>query len=130
MWQMNGNQVTLNQSVGTMGTSWDVAGVEDFNGDGKSDILWHNDNGSLVMWQMNGTQIVKNQTVGSVTTDWHVADTGDYNNDGFADIAWQQRQRRRRDVAGAGHAGPGKRRYQHGRRRLASGVNRHRAKPA
>ena len=29
----------------------------DFNGDGKSDILWQNDNGLPAIWLMDGTNI-------------------------------------------------------------------------
>src|SRR5262249_14005190 len=58
---------------------------EDFNGDGMSDILWRNDNGSVAMWQMNGTQVASNQAVGTIGTAWHVAGTDDFNGDGKAD---------------------------------------------
>ena len=38
---------------GQVDASWHIAATGDFNGDGKSDILWHNDNGSYVTWDMN-----------------------------------------------------------------------------
>ena len=28
--------------------------TSDFNGDGKSDILWQNDNGQVAIWELNG----------------------------------------------------------------------------
>ena len=62
-WTMNGAQIASAQSVTLGGTpvapdaSWNVAGIGDFNGDGKSDVLWQNTNGSLIDWTMNGSQI-------------------------------------------------------------------------
>jgi hypothetical protein len=42
-------------------------------GYGNSDILWHNDKGSVAMWQTNGSQITLNQAVGTVDASWHFA---------------------------------------------------------
>ena len=68
-WTMNGSQITSSQTVTLQGTAvtpdarWSVAGIGDFNGDGKSDILWRNTNGSLIDWTMNGPQIANAQQV-------------------------------------------------------------------
>ena len=44
---MNGMTVLSAGSVGTNpGASWQVKGSADFNNDGKSDILWQNDDGT------------------------------------------------------------------------------------
>jgi hypothetical protein len=86
MWEMNGTQIALNQTFGTIGAGWHIAGVNDFNGDARSDILWQNDNGSLAMWQMNGTQITLNKIFGTVGTGWEIAATDDFNGDHKADI--------------------------------------------
>ncbi len=34
--------------------NWSIAGVGDFNGDGKSDILWRHTSGVNYVWYMNG----------------------------------------------------------------------------
>ena len=39
------------------GPTWHVAAAADFNGDGKSDILWQNDSGLPAIWTMDGTTI-------------------------------------------------------------------------
>ncbi len=38
---------------------WTIQGVGDFNGDGKSDILWRHASGDISIWFMNGTSLVK-----------------------------------------------------------------------
>jgi Ca2+-binding RTX toxin-like protein len=57
----------------------------DFNGDGKSDILWRNTDGSIAQWQMNGTTVTP-KAVGSLTDDWTIAGSADFNGDGKADM--------------------------------------------
>jgi Ca2+-binding RTX toxin-like protein len=73
-------------------TNWNVIDAHgDYNGDGKSDILWRNsDDGMVALWQMNGTQIGAGAVLSTVPTDWNVIDAhGDYNGDGKSDILWR-----------------------------------------
>ena len=69
------------------GPTWDVAAAADFNGDGKSDILWHNDSGASAIWTMNGTRSRWSGLVNPGPT-WHVAAAADFNGDGKSDILW------------------------------------------
>jgi hypothetical protein len=41
-----------------------VAGIGDFNGDGKSDILWQDTSGDVAEWLMNGTSVVASTLIG------------------------------------------------------------------
>ncbi len=68
--------------------------ANDFNGDGKSDILWRNDDGTLTDWlaSSDGSGSFTsnwNASVASVSTSWHVAGTGDFNGDGHVDVLWR-----------------------------------------
>ena len=100
-WTMNGSQVSASQDLSLQGTqvspdsSWTVAGVGDFDGNGKSDILWRDANGTLVDWSMNGSQITSSQEVtlgrSAVAPDssWNIVGVGDFNGDGKSDILWR-----------------------------------------
>lgn len=76
-----------------VGNDWTIAGTGDFNGDGRSDILWRNSNtGEFGDWlaQANGS-FAYNAAVGltAVGLDWHIVGIADYNRDGRDDILWR-----------------------------------------
>jgi FG-GAP-like repeat/RTX calcium-binding nonapeptide repeat (4 copies) len=89
LWELNGNHIASNTTVGSLGTDWHSIGTSDFNGDGKADVLWENSKGQVAMWEMNGDHVASNTTVGSVGTDWHAIGTNDFNGDGKADVLWE-----------------------------------------
>lgn len=71
-----------------VGLDWQVAGVGDFNGDGRADILWRN-NGSIDLWYANsgsGPVAFTPQSPIALSSVWAIQNVGDYNGDGFADI--------------------------------------------
>jgi len=75
---------------GNPGASWHVKGAGDFNGNGKSDILWQNDNGQAAIWLMDGTTELSGAFVGgNPGPSWHVKGAEDFNGDGKSDIVWQ-----------------------------------------
>ncbi len=47
-------------------TIWSVAGTGDFNGDGTSDILWHDIYGDVTVWEMSGGTIMQGVSLGNV----------------------------------------------------------------
>ena len=58
----------------------------DFNGDGKSDILWRGPAGEVAVWLMNGSALQSSGVAGIIPANWQLAGTGDFNGDGRADI--------------------------------------------
>jgi len=74
------------------GTSWHVVGNGDFNGDGRSDILFRNDNGTVTEWlgQANGGFFDNGATFSANPgATWHVVEIGDFNGDAVDDILWR-----------------------------------------
>ncbi|MES2904280.1 MAG: FG-GAP-like repeat-containing protein [Pseudomonadota bacterium] len=64
----------------------------DFNGDGRSDILWRNVDGQMSNWlgQANGGFVQNNANAAAVVpTTWLIAGTGDFNGDGRDDVLWR-----------------------------------------
>jgi hypothetical protein len=58
IWEING-AVPINGGVlPNPGPSWRVEGIGDFNADGRSDILWRNENGEVAIWEMNGISVI------------------------------------------------------------------------
>ena len=83
---------------------WQVKGVGDFNGDGKSDILFQNSvDGSCYVWELDGA-VHATATQAPTSADqpfphgfvgwapgnvWQVKGVGDFNGDGKSDILFQ-----------------------------------------
>ena len=62
---------------------------DDFNGDGKSDILWHGADNEVAVWTMNADQITATTELSlNPGSHWAVAGTGDFDGDGKSDILW------------------------------------------
>jgi hypothetical protein len=70
---------------------WKVVGIGDFNGDGKSDLVFQNQtSGQIAIWFMNG-YLYSGGVLLPVTplAGWNVVGTGDFNSDGFTDLVFQ-----------------------------------------
>ncbi|MBF0607710.1 MAG: VCBS repeat-containing protein [Magnetococcales bacterium] len=82
-------------------SAWQILAVEDFDGDGKSDILWENTNNYAVyIWFMNSltahgagarpdTYWINPGTGSPSPRLWQIEGFGDFNKDGVADILWR-----------------------------------------
>ena len=98
VWFMNG----LTVSGGSFLTpsafadpQWAMRAVADFDGDGKSDLLWHHQgSGSLYVWFLGGAKGVVTQSGSHLTpsaiadTQWRIVQVADFNADGKNDVLW------------------------------------------
>jgi hypothetical protein len=105
MWRSDGGTITnwLAQPNGAFSNnwtnfnmhadaSWHIIGTGDFNGDGRADILWRSDGGTITNWlaQPNGgfANNSANFTI-NAGTNWHISGIGDFNGDGLSDMLWR-----------------------------------------
>jgi FG-GAP-like repeat len=96
IWKMDGTEITSSgfTSVPVASTTWTIAGTGDFDGDGKSDILWRDEiGGTVAIWKMDGTEIASSgfTSVPVASTTWTIAGTGDFDGDGKSDILWRDK---------------------------------------
>jgi len=70
--------------------SWHVKGMADISGDSRSDVVFQNDNGAVVVWEMNGTTISAANLVNlNPGPAWHIVGLRDMDADGLVDILFQ-----------------------------------------
>src|SRR5256885_866465 len=94
IWEMNDRAIsTAGPTSAQVGTDWHVAGVGDFNGDGRDDILWQNSSGLIASWQMNGETVTGSTFYGSGPREWHIAHVGDFKGAGDDGILFCKRTR-------------------------------------
>jgi len=63
--------------------------INDFNGDGQSDLLWQHTSGTFSEWQSTGDNFTPNVVVGGVGPGWHSEGSFDFSGDGQADLLWR-----------------------------------------
>ena len=73
--------------------NWQIVGTGDFNGDGKTDIVWRNKStGQNIVWYMNAATYSSYAELMQVPdTNWQIVGTGDFNGDGKTDILWRNK---------------------------------------
>lgn len=77
--------------------NWKIVSTDDFNDDGRHDILWqHRVSSALVVWYMDGVTRIGSalptpNAPASDAENWKVVSTGDFNGDSHTDILWQHR---------------------------------------
>jgi hypothetical protein len=101
IWVMDGAQITARNDVEEVGAiligpPWQIVGSGDMDGNGKSDIVWHNSSdGSIQLWFMDGARITGRSNVVDENGDpifigppWQIVGSGDMDGNGNSDIVW------------------------------------------
>jgi hypothetical protein len=93
VWYLNGTGFQIRESIVLANVSdsrWRVAGIEDFNHDGKLDILWrHTGWGQLLAWYMDDRQFLNSgMNIIMANSNWKIAALGDFSGDGKPDLIW------------------------------------------
>ena len=91
VWLLEPDGMTLLEdgSVGTVALSWEVAAIDDFNGDGKGDIFWGQGESATSIWMLDGFTTIESGGLGPVEDNWALAGSGDVDGDGRADLIWR-----------------------------------------
>ncbi len=94
IWLMDGTQRIGQGSPGTAGQQWQIAGVGDFDGDYRSDILWRSMSaeGEVLIWFIDGVERIDEGLAGTVPLEWQIVGTGNFDGDlvGRSDILWRR----------------------------------------
>jgi hypothetical protein len=74
---------------------WKVAGTADLNKDGRPDLVFQHDDGTLVAWLLNGLSMTQTSllTPANPGLGWRVAGVADRNQDGKPDFLFQHTNR-------------------------------------
>ena len=90
MWWFDSYRTFGSALIAPAPSTWSIAGVGDFNADGRADILWRDSAGQNAIWFQNGTTTTSSAFVPPATTDWSVSFVGDTNGDNRSDIVWRK----------------------------------------
>jgi FG-GAP-like repeat len=64
--------------------------IKDFNGDGRSDVLWRNSaTGEAVAWFLTNARFVGGASLGAADLNWRLVGASDFNRDGRIDLVWR-----------------------------------------
>jgi hypothetical protein len=86
MWLGNGVGFRGQSLNRIYGVGWSAIGNFEVNGDGRSDLLWHNSaNGQFETWIMSGATLVQARGY-TLPAGYRILTTGDFNGDGFTDL--------------------------------------------
>jgi hypothetical protein len=75
---MEGGAFVVNHNLPIVPTNFAIAGTEDFDSDGDSDILWRNTDGLTVTWEMEGGNLLQTHNFGVVAPGLQIRGTGEF----------------------------------------------------
>ena len=87
---MDGANTTASPTLAGPGAGFTAIGTGDFNGDGKSDILFSDAAGNALVWTMDGTVNTGSASFAAPGAGWTLRGATDFNRDGTSDLVWQK----------------------------------------
>jgi hypothetical protein len=69
---MDGTTIIGSGSPTGVGLDWAFRGIDDFNGDGKGDILLRHSSGIVYIWLMSGTTIIGSGSPSGTGPEWDI----------------------------------------------------------
>ncbi|MBA2303532.1 MAG: VCBS repeat-containing protein [Acidobacteria bacterium] len=97
-WLMRGQNVRETSPLSlpqVESTAWRIRAVGDLDGDGKADLLWQHENGTIAVWLMNGFQVRQGTTLNPSRvqdTAWQLVAIADFDRDGRRDLLWHHQE--------------------------------------
>ncbi len=89
-WQMNDRAVQTPGAIDLYDKAFSVQVTGDFDGDGKSDLLFENpDTGGVWEWRLNGTAITSQGAVDVGDKSYHLLGSADFDGNGTSDLLWR-----------------------------------------
>jgi hypothetical protein len=93
LWFMDGTDIVDGAFLPTLEhpQNWEIAGVQDFDGDFMADIIWRNTvTNAHYYWKMAGASVEQaGLLLDDIGPGWRVAACGDLNADGRSDLFWR-----------------------------------------
>jgi len=95
VWGMNGlataSSVVLRNGA-RVGAGWQIVATQDFNSDGKVDILWQHADGRFAIWFMDGVNFVRAELLSGlpkIASSWRFNGLGDFTGDAKDDFIFR-----------------------------------------
>ena len=80
--------VSVSPEIMPANPNWTVSHVADFNGDGKSDLVWSGRDGAVGLWLMSSASVLERRTEMPAGTGWTASVAQDLSGDRKADLVW------------------------------------------
>ena len=87
-WSMSGGGVGSWNFAGTVNTAWTPVGSSDFNGDGRSEILYRRSSDGAIGFLSNNGSSWSWSGAGTVSSGWSIVGMGDIDGNGKGDIVY------------------------------------------